>query len=322
MTSFVDLCSGIGAGRLGLEKAGLKCVAFSEILSNSIKTYKTFFDTTNEVELGDLTKASKENIPDTDFLIAGFPCQTFSIVGKRAGFEDERGQIIFSIERILKEKNIKYFILENVKGLVNHNKGETIRDIVSLLDKAGYNVKYRILSSLDYQLPQARERVYFVGIKKDLKHNIYKFPAGNLLRPDLKDFLIDENNFLSPEKLITFSKYLKNKYNLGKYTINELLQESDYTIIDTRQSDLRFFKGHIPTLRTGRSGLLYIKNGTIRELSGRESLLLQGFEKKHYDLSSNFKNNVLLQQTGNAMSVSVIEALAKQFLPIIEKNGE
>lgn len=319
MVKFIDLCAGIGAGRLGLEQAGFQCMGFSEILPNSIETYKQFFNVQNEVELGDLTKITAEMVPDVDLLIAGFPCQTFSIVGKRAGFDDVRGQIIFSIKKILKAKNIKYFILENVKGLLNHNRGETIKSILNLLDEAGYNVSYRMLSSLHYGLPQARERVYFVGIRKDLKQRDYYYPGGSLLTPVLKDFLINNSERFIFDKIETLKKYLNNKYNKGKYNLDQLL-EIDYLILDTRQSDFRLFQGYIPTLRTGRNGLLYIKQGIIRSLSGMESLLFQGFSKKHYDLAQNIPNTILLQQTGNAMSVNVIKELAMQLLPIIEMN--
>ncbi len=321
MVDFIDFCAGIGGGRLGLEAAGFRCVGFSEILPSSIKTYKTFFDTTEEIEIGDLTKVSAAMLPEADLLIAGFPCQTFSIVGKRMGFDDERGKIIFYLKKILEEKNIKYFILENVKGLVNHNKGQTLREILALLDSAGYNVTYRILSSLDYDLPQARERVYFVGIKKSLPYSKYTFPAGNLIRPKLKNFLINDDPKFAFVRFDSLEKYLNNKYNRGKYCIPELLEE-DFLIMDTRQSDFRLYRDYIPTLRTGRNGILYVKNKKIRILSGVESLLLQGFYKKHYDLAKNIPNNLLLQQTGNAMSVNVIKAIAENLLPVIKKNGE
>ena len=128
---FIDFCSGIGAGRLGLELLGLTCVAHSEINPDSDYTYQLFYN--DDRNLGDLTVLNMEQIPESDILIAGFPCQTFSIVGKRAGFEDDRGQIIYYLKNILKQKNIPYFIFENVKGLVNHDGGRTLTAIIELL---------------------------------------------------------------------------------------------------------------------------------------------------------------------------------------------
>lgn len=318
--TFVDLCSGIGGGRLGLELCGGQCLAFSEIDDKAINTYKSFFGDKDKF-LGDLTLLSPEQIPDTDLIIAGFPCQTFSINGKRKGFDDYRGQIIFYISEILKNKKIKYFILENVKGLVNHNQGKTFNEILQLLDNVGYNVYHKILNSYDYGLPQSRERVYFVGIRKDLKQTPYIFPEKNKSIPALKNYLIDDREEFLFNKYDTLHKYLHNKYNKGRIQLDELLKE-DFLIIDTRQSDLRLYRGYIPTLRAGRSGLLYVRNGKLRCLSGGESLLLQGFSKKHYHLTLQNPNSRLLAQTGNAMSVNVISALTKQLLPIIKMNNE
>jgi len=321
MIKFIDLCAGIGGGRLGLEKNGFQCVGFSEILPTSIKAYKTFFNTENEKDLGDLTKLKKEDIPDCDMLIAGFPCQAFSIVGLRKGFEDERGQIIFYIAKILKEKNIKYFMLENVKGLVHHNKGETLEAILTLLEETGYDVYWKVLKSNDYGLPQKRERIYFVGIRRDLPSTSYIFPKPKEEQANLKDFLIDTDEKYVYDNYDWFNRYLINKYNQGKYKLEDILKE-DYLIIDTRQSDIRFYRGYIPTLRTGRSGLLYVRNGQIRKISGRESLLLQGFGLDIYNKAGNFTNGKLLEQTGNAMSVNVIEEVAKELKSVMIKNGD
>ena len=321
MITFIDLCSGIGGGRLGLEKNGFKCLGFSEILETSIQTYKMFYNTSNEKELGDLTKISIDNIPNADLLIAGFPCQTFSIQGLRKGFDDERGQIIFYIRKILKEKNIKYFILENVKGLVNHNKGKTLDLIISILDEVGYNVFYKILTSNDYGLPQKRERIYFVGIRKDLKYTEYRFPKASDEKADLKDFLIDDDAKYEYDNFEWLAKYMNNKYNAGKYNLSTILKE-EYLVVDTRQSDMRFFRGYIPTLRTGRSGILYVRNGKLRKLSGRESLLLQGFGYGLFNKAKGYSDSMLLQQTGNAMSVNVIEALGSSLKEVMLKNGD
>lgn len=321
MITFIDLCSGIGGGRLGLEKNGFKCLGFSEILETSIQTYKTFYNTSNERELGDLTQLSMNDIPNVDILIAGFPCQAFSIQGLRKGFEDKRGQIIFYIQKILKEKNIKYFILENVKGLTNHNKGETLRSIVQLLRVAGYNVCYKVLKSNDYGLPQKRERIYFVGIRNDLKYSDFIFPNPLEKKTELKDFLIDTDEKYNYNNFEWLSHYMNNKYNTGKYNLNKILNE-EFLIVDTRQSDMRFFRGYVPTLRTGRSGILYVKNGKLRKLSGRESLLLQGFGIDIFNKAKGYSDSILLQQTGNAMSVNVIESIGASLKEIILKNGD
>ena len=168
--TFIDFCSGIGGGRLGLELNGLKCLGFSEIDKEAIRTYKSFFDTQSEIEFGDLTKINPISLPNFDVLISGFPCQSFSIVGKREGLKNkEKGQIIFYLAEILKAKKPKAFILENVKGLVNHNKGETLKEILRLLESCGYNVSFKVLNSLDFGLAHSRERIYFVGLRTESK---------------------------------------------------------------------------------------------------------------------------------------------------------
>lgn len=316
--TFIDFCSGIGAGRLGLETLGLTCLAHSEINSDSENTYKKFFNDKNN--LGDLTKIAPVNIPNCDILVAGFPCQTFSIVGKRTGFEDERGQIIYYLSQILKEKNIPYFIFENVKGLVNHNKGKTLSSIIELLNNTGYSVFYKVLNSVNYGVPQLRERIYFVGIRNDLCYKNFEFPEP--LQPvNLKDFLLSSNNDIMDIQYPTFQKYLNNKYNIGRVDINKIL-EKDYTVIDTRQSDLRTYENRCPTLRTGRHGLLYVKNKKLYKLSGLEALLLQGFSKEYIFKVTNINNNKLLSQAGNAMTVNVINEIGKCLLNYIEDCAE
>lgn len=313
---FIDFCSGIGAGRLGLELLGLTCVAHSEIDLDSDYTYQVFYN--DNRNLGDLTLLDYDNIPESDILIAGFPCQTFSIVGKRAGFDDERGQIIYYLKDILKHKNIPYFIFENVKGLVNHDNGRTLNSIIELLDNAGYVVTYKVLNSIDYGVPQLRERVYFVGIRKDLYNKSFEFPRP-IKHKSIKNFLLSSNQDILDLNNSTFQKYLSNKYNKNRVNINELL-EQDYVILDTRQSDLRVYIDKCPTLRAGRHGILYVRNKKLYKLSGLESLLLQGFPKDYVMKAINITNSKLLAQSGNAMTVSVIRAIGENLLNYIEGN--
>src|SRR3989338_5840460 len=134
---FIDFCAGIGAGRLGLENAGFKCAGFSEIDKYAEFTYRTFFGK-EEKNYGNLMRINPDDLPDFDLMIAGFPCQAFSVMGQRRGMSDQRGQVIFGLIKIIKEKNLKYFILENVKGLVNHDGGRTLKIILEELNKVGY----------------------------------------------------------------------------------------------------------------------------------------------------------------------------------------
>ena len=186
-------------GRLGLQNLGLSCVGFSEIDKYAERTYREFFGQ-EEKNHGDLMKINANDLPDFDLMIAGFPCQSFSVIGQRKGMDDHRGQIIYGLIKIMNAKNLPYFILENVKGLVNHEGGKTLKVILEELDKAGYRVYHRVLNSLDYGVPQMRERIYFVGIRKDLVNgNNFEWPK-QVFPPDVQDYLIDDGEMEFNEK--------------------------------------------------------------------------------------------------------------------------
>ena len=155
--TFMDFCSGIGGGRLGLEQAGLCCVGYSDTARLAPITYKLMFDTEGERNYGNLKRIKSEELPAFDMLIAGFPCQSFSVIGRKEGLLDNRGQIIFHLARIIKETRPICFLLENVKGLVTHDKGHTLQVILDELNNAGYNVMNKVLTSLDYGIPQMRQ---------------------------------------------------------------------------------------------------------------------------------------------------------------------
>lgn len=160
---FFDMFSGIGGFRLGLEKAGFKGVAYCEKDKYASMLYREFYDTQEETYFNDATTISTAELPNFDILCAGFPCQPFSIAGKRQGFTDNRGSMFFEITRILRDKRPSYFILENVKGLLNHQKGETFKSIIEVLTNLGYRVQWQLLNTKYFGLPQNRERVYIVG---------------------------------------------------------------------------------------------------------------------------------------------------------------
>ena len=168
---FIDLFAGIGGIRLGFESVGGHCVFSSEFDEDACKTYEANF---HEHPAGDITKIDAKDIPDFDILLGGFPCQAFSIIGKKEGFANETcGTLFFEIERILKEKRPKAFLLENVKNLKSHDDGNTYKVIKSHLLNLGYNVYESVLNSLDYGVPQKRERIFIVGFLNNVR---FSFP--------------------------------------------------------------------------------------------------------------------------------------------------
>lgn len=183
---FIDLFAGIGGIRLGLERAGGKCVFSSEWDSDATKSYEAYF---GDKPAGDITKIQNSEIPDHDILAGGFPCQAFSIIGGMKGFGDTRGTLFFEIERILRAKHPKAFLLENVRNLVSHDKGQTFKVILEHLKLLGYHVHWRILNALHYNLPQKRERVIIVGFKENHpfewpQHQPLKKTLAAVLEPD------------------------------------------------------------------------------------------------------------------------------------------
>ncbi len=322
INTFFDFCSGIGGGRLGLEKAGLKCVGRSETSRLADTTYRLMHNTDNDSNYGNLKRITAEKIPQFDLLIAGFPCQTFSVIGRQEGFSDDRGQIIFHLARILNETKPVCFILENVKGLVTHDKGKTMQIIIDELNSIGYNVAYRVLTSLEYGVPQMRQRVYFVGFKQSLGLNLDDFPWPlPQEKPPLSEYLID-NNIASEKRLDILKHYLKNPTNNGKYTIDDI-KSMEGKIIDTRMNDLRIYTEKCPTLRAQRDGVLYVRDGTIYQLTGYEALLLQGFPQEYaLKVKVDVTDRHLLMQAGNAMTVNVIHALGNSIIEFLKLKEE
>ena len=184
MIKYFDIFAGIGGFRSGLEKAGgFKCVGYCEIDKYAKKAYETLYDTEGEVFYDDARKIDPNELPDFDLICGGFPCQSFSIAGKRKGFSDTRGTLFFEIARIAAIKKPKYLLLENVPGLLSHNEGRTFATILSTLDELGYDVVWEVLNSADFGVPQSRKRVYIID-----KHIFVSYVAACLI--DLRQDLI------------------------------------------------------------------------------------------------------------------------------------
>lgn len=249
--NFIDICSGIGGFRTALEKHGHNCVAFAEIDKFAKQSYKAIYDTENEEELNDITTITDEHFRlyrgRVELITGGFPCQAFSIAGNRRGFEDTRGTIFFHIARAIKEIQPSYVLLENVKGLLSHDKGRTYGTIVQALDELGYFIEWSLFNSKYWGVPQNRERVYILVTRKD----VWKEPKlFNLLKQqtsvdtrliDILETDVDESYYLSEEKT-------------KKLTLNEdlsgRLNHYDYRDVDSVHS----IEKVSPTLNTMQGG--------------------------------------------------------------------
>ena len=174
---FLELCAGIGGFRQALENLGCECVGYSEIDKHAIKLYSAWYN--DECNFGDITKIEAEKLPDFELLVGGFPCQAFSVAGKRGGFNDTRGTIFFDFARIMKAKKPKFAIFENVKGLLNHDGGKTYETMLRTLDELGYNAQWGVLNTRFHGLPQNRERVYIVANLRERSSTKILFERGD-----------------------------------------------------------------------------------------------------------------------------------------------
>ena len=318
--TFFDFCSGIGGGRLGLENCGLKCVGSSDTSRLANTTYELLFPEKTDINYGNLKKFNINDYPIFDVLIAGFPCQSFSVIGRQNGTKDPRGQIIYYLMNIIKAAKPKVFILENVKGLISHDGGKTFSSIIQSLSNIGYSVFFKVLNSIDYGVPHMRQRVFILGFRMDLNigKDKFKWPEP-MPRVNIENFLIPSNNEMSAEdKRWFYYNYLNNDKNYGKFDINDILSRENL-ILDTRMSDLRLYVNRMPTLRAHRDGIYYVKNKKMFYLTGAEALLFQGFTRKHVDrVKDKVSNRHLLMQAGNAMTANVVEAIGKSILEAIK----
>lgn len=348
----VSLFSGIGGFELGIKNSNLKgeVVFSSEIDKHATASYLSNFKDHNLQ--GDITKIDEKDIPDHDFLVAGFPCQAFSIAGRQKGFDDTRGTLFFDVARILKEKQPKYFLLENVKNLVAHDDGKTFKTIITTLNEVGYTIDFTIINSLEAGLPQNRERTYIVGILDGVSADV-KVDKRSKKISDLKssfeykgfDFF-SSLEFNNPQKhIIDILEEDKNsRYMITNDAVENYLKENDFSKDDTRvdkivklfdlprevwndlerQRRVYSVYGLSPTiLARSDTTKIYIQdtNGAyIRKFTPRENFRLQGFDDEFID---NIMNTVSMTQqykeAGNAVSPPVITGIVNHFLKYMEE---
>jgi len=317
---FIDLFAGIGGFRLAFQNLGGKCVFTSEWDKYSKKTYEANF---GEVPFGDITKPETKNyIPDGfDVLCAGFPCQSFSIAGKRGGFEDTRGTLFFDVAEIIKEKQPKAFFLENVKGLRSHDKGKTLETILNTLrNDLGYYVpEPQILNAKEFGVPQNRERIFIVGFREDLEITDFKYPKATDKTKVLDDILEKEEVSVKYYLSTTYVETLRNhkarhasKGNGFGYEIIPKDGAANAVVCGGmgRERNLVFddrLTNFVPiTHITGE-----VNREGIRKMTPREWARLQGFPENFKIVVSDAQ---AYKQFGNSVAVPAIQATAERII--------
>lgn len=305
---FIDLFAGIGGFRIALESNGAKCVFSSEWDKFAQITYNANF---GEIPYGDITKINESEIPPHNILCAGFPCQAFSISGKQKGFEDTRGTLFFDIVRIAKYHQPEVLFLENVKNLLSHRGGNTLKIILNTLNEIGYVPFYKILVASQYGVPQARQRIYIVAFRKDLGITHFDFPQPTNKKIYLKNIL---------EKDEKTGDYIVNRKDI-KFTNKDetpVLKPIQIGQINNGGQGERIYSvnGHAITLSAygggvaGKTGA-YLVNGIVRRLSPRECARVQGFPDSFNIPVTKMQ---AYKQFGNSVSIPVIDAIFKQIL--------
>lgn len=312
MIKTIDLFAGVGGIRLGFERAGFKTVFANDFDKTCKLTYDANFKEP-KLTLEDLWKIDISSLPKFDVLLGGFPCQAFSIAGKRGGFKDEKvgGNLFFRIAKILDERKPKAILLENVKNLKSHDKGNTFRVIEKTLNELGYYIKSEVLNSMKHgNVPQNRERIFIVGFLDKKQADAFEFPKEIPLTISFRDFVAKKADL----------KYYYNDKPLYEKIKNDI--NSEQTVYQWRRKYVRENKkGVCPTLTAnmGRGGhnVPIIKNSIgIRKLTPRECFLLQGFPG-NFILPKELSDSALYHQAGNSVTVTVIERIAKEMKKVL-----
>lgn len=306
--SFIDLFAGLGGFRIALESLGAHCVYSNEWDKSVQKVYAHNF---GDVPEGDITKVDENTIPNHDILCAGFPCQAFSISGKQRGFEDSRGTLFFDVARIVKAKKPKIVFMENVKNFASHDNGRTLEVVRNTMEELGYTFNQKVLSAVDYGVPQKRERIYMVCFRKDLNVSDFSFPIPFKLARHVEDFLLDDERMV--EKL-----YVQRPDTYFSITTDDKYSDKPIRlgIVNKGGQGERIYstKGIAITLSAYGGGVFaktggYLINGKTRRLHPRECARIMGYPDS-YKICDN--TNQAYQQFGNSVVIDVIQYIGKE----------
>ncbi|MFK7947958.1 MAG: DNA cytosine methyltransferase [Saprospiraceae bacterium] len=323
--SFIDLFAGVGGFRVAFQNLGGKCVFSSEIDFYAKRTYEANF---GEVPFGDITKINEEDIPEHDVLLGGFPCQAFSIAGRKGGFNDTRGTLFFDVARIIKEKQPKAFFLENVKGLRNHDKGKTLKTILNVLrEDLGYFVpEPQIMNAKDFGVPQNRERIFIVGFHKDLGINEFDYPKPINKKVAFSDIKMENEvsvkYYLSTVYLETLRKHKARHEKKGNgfgYAIIKDNETANAIVVGGmgRERNL-VYDDRLTNFKPITNIKGEVNREAIRKMTPREWARLQGFPDTFEIPVSDAQ---AYKQFGNSVAVPAIQATGKNIInKILTKN--
>lgn len=305
---FIDLFAGLGGFRLALESLGARCVYSSEINPEVRAVYANNF---GEIPDGDITRVDAASIPKHDILCAGFPCQPFSISGRRRGFQDSRGTLFFDIARIIKAKLPPVLFLENVSNLAVHDGGKTIQVIQDTIQSLGYSFSYQVINAARHGVPQQRKRVYMVCFREEAHYISFQFPQPIPLTRHVQDILLDD------EALVEHL-YRDRELIFPSKPINDVPSDKPIRccVVNLGRQGERIYstQGTAITLCSTGGGLFgktggYLVNGRPRSLHPRECARLLGFPDS-YRLDSNPRQ--AYRQLGNSVAIPVIQRIAEQ----------
>lgn len=312
---FIDLFCGIGGFHLALESFGAECVFASDINPEACKVYKDNFG----IEpLGDITKIDIGNIPDHDIICAGFPCQPFSISGKKDGFKDKkRGNLFYNVVKIARVHRPSVILLENVRNFENHNNGKTMSRVRESLNGIGYTVYSKVLCASDYGVPQARKRIYIVAFRNDLNINAFTFPEGLANYVTVNDILIDDDK--NEIDGIYDVKRDDLAYNeIDDDNVNNLKRIGSKGL--GRQGERIYsIHGQSTTLSSQGGGIagktgMYLINNAIRKLYPRECARLMGFPDDFHLANT---QEQCYKQFGNSVVVDVLQYIMINIIKVL-----
>ncbi len=310
-----SLFAGIGGLDLGFDFAGFEIIWANDFDKYAVETYKA--NVNSNIHLGDIREL-KTSIPNHDVLIGGFPCQPFSTLGKLEGFKDvNRGNLFFEIADIIKNKRPKIVVLENVKNLLNHDSGNTFSTIKNIFTELGYDVYYRILNSKDFGVPQQRNRIFIVAIEKSkLKECEFVFPNAQKLTcttQDLLDSNVDKKYFLTKK----ISKTIMGEGTKGYMVKPKIDNEISKTLCASMHKMHRASQDNYVTDEDSFSKFVDDNRINIRKLTPNECRKLQGFPSDWKQVVSDCQ---AYKQFGNAVTVNVSYAVAKEVFKYLEEN--